>query len=250
MFAWHPLSCEGLYVSNFHDEFLLLRRQDNAGATTLPVLGQRLLNQQFDFVDDVIATEVEICIRLNPHFVEAGFPTVLAELTQVIGQPQANESLRVWHLPICFSSADADAATAADEWSSVEQASRLAREDIIERLLQSELRLAMFGFLPGFAYLSGLPAELHIPRKSNPTTRTRRNAVALGGKYLGVYSLPSPAGWHVVGELGVNLLRYDRLPPIAIQPGDRVRLERINSTQMTQLQTSLTTLSDYNLGVT
>jgi len=248
MFAWHPLSCEGLYVSNFYDEFLLLRRQDDAGATPLPTLGQRLFNQRFDFVDDVIATEAEICIRLNPHFVEVGYSTVLAELTQVIGQPQAEESLRVWRLPICFSSASAD--TSIDGWSSVEQVSRLAREEIIERLLRSELRLAMFGFLPGFAYLSGLPTELHIPRKSNPTTRTRRNAVALGGKYLGVYSLPSPAGWHVVGELGVNLLRYDILPPIAIQPGDRVRLERINSTQLRQLQTSLTTLLDYNSGIT
>lgn len=249
MFAWHPLPCEGLYVCNFYDEFLLLRRQDDAGTTPLPALGQRLLNQQFDFVEDVIATEVEICIRLNPHFVEAGFPTVRVELARAIGQPRANESLRVWHLPICFSSADAENA-AADGWSSVEQVSRLVREEIIERLLRSELRLAMFGFLPGFAYLSGLPAELHIPRKSNPTTRTQRNAVALGGKYLGVYSLPSPAGWHVVGELGVNLLRYDILPPIAIQPGERVRLERINFTQLRQLQTSSTTLLDYNSGIT
>lgn len=244
MFAWHPLSFEGLYVKNFYNEFLLLRRQDDSGATSLPAVGQRLLDQQFDFVDDVIATEIEICIRLNPHFVEVGYLNVLAELSHVIGQPQATEPLRDWRLPIYFSSAEDGASV--DEWSSIEQVSRLSRDEIIERLLRTELRLAMFGFLPGFAYLSGLPTELHIPRKNIPTTRTRRNAVALGGKYLGIYSLPSPAGWHVVGELGVNMLRYDTLPPIAIQPGDRVRLEKINSAQMMQLQTSPTTLLEYN----
>ncbi len=180
------------------------------------------------------------------HFVEVGYPNVLAELSHVIGQPQATEPLRDWRLPIYFSSAEDGASV--DEWSSIEQVSRLSRDEIIERLLRTELRLAMFGFLPGFAYLSGLPTELHIPRKNIPTTRTRRNAVALGGRYLGIYSLPSPAGWHVVGELGVNMLRYDTLPPIAIQPGDRVRLEKINSAQMMQLQTSPTTLLEYNSG--
>ena len=168
----------------------------------------------------------------------------IAELSQVLSQPQATDSLRDWRLPVCFSSANNDATIG--EWSNVEQVTRLSRDAIIERILQAELRLAMFGFLPGFAYLSGLPTELHIPRKGNPTTRTGRNAVALGGKYLGIYSLPSPAGWHVVGELGVGLLRYDELPPIAIQPGDRVRLDRVNSTQLMQLRASSITLLDYN----
>lgn len=244
MSVWHPLTCEGLSVKNFHDEFLLLRRQDEFGGTSLPALGQRLQNQRFNFVDDVIATEVEICIRLNSRFVELGFPRVLVELSELLRQPQAIDSLRNWRLPIYFSSINDDAAF--DEWPSVEQFTRLSRDVIIERLLQAELRLAMFGFLPGFAYLNGLPAELHIPRKSNPTTRSRPNAVALGGKYLGIYSLPSPAGWHVIGELGLNILRHDELPPIAIEPGDRVQLVRINSAQLMQLRTSKTTLLDYS----
>lgn len=247
MSAWHPLSCEGLCIKNFYDEFLLLRRQDESGATSLPALGQRLLNQPFHFVDDVIATEIEICIRLNSHFEEVGYPSVIAELTRLFSHSQATESLKDWRLPICFDLANDNAAI--DDWSNIEHMTQSTRDEIIERLLRTELRLAMFGFLPGFAYLSGLPAELHIARKSNPTTRTRRNAVALGGKYVGVYSLPSPAGWHVVGELGANMLRYDVLPPIAMHPGDRVRLERINSAQLMQLKASSTTLLDYNSGL-
>ncbi len=247
MSAWHLLSCEGLSVKNFYDEFLLLRRQDDAYAMPLPRLGQCLLKQRLPFVDEVIATEIEICLRLNSHFKEFSYPSVMTQLVRALGQVQVAEPQTDWRLPVCFDSAN-DRST-MDDWIEVERATGIAGDEIIERLLQAELRLAMFGFLPGFAYLSGLPEELHVPRKSNPTTRTRRNAVALGSKYLGIYSLPSPAGWHVVGELGVNMLRHDILPPIAISPGDRVRLERISASRLTQLKASSISLSDYNYRV-
>ena len=82
----------------------------------------------------------------------------------------------------------------------------------------------MFGFLPGFVYLQMLPDELQVPRKESPTARTQPNAFAIGGPYAGVYSLPSPAGWNVIGQLQESLLQTDQLPPVSLRPGDRVRL--------------------------
>lgn len=244
MSAWLPLPQAGLQLKNFHDEFLLLRRSDEAQALFLPALGQHLQLQRLSFVDEVIATEVEICIKLNERYPAIGLEGVRTALTHALQQTRDVSATRQWRLPIYFPCADA--AQTTDDWAEIESISGLSREEAIQRLLRSELRLAMFGFLPGFAYLSGLPSELHIPRKHNPATRTARNAVALGGKYAGIYSLPSPAGWHVIGELGVNMLQFDALPPIAMGPGDGVRLERIDEAQLQRLKLEQTTLVDFN----
>lgn len=269
MSNWLPLPTERLYCKNFSDEFLLLRRQYphsaiahsrlNPGTATLPTLGQRVYDHKFPFVDEVIATEVEICLRLKRSFRELGYSRAIGMLCEALKQPLAADTPRDWRLPVYFSADDEGAQidddpakdapqnnAAEGDWSSVEQASGLLREQVVERLLQVEFQLAMFGFLPGFAYLSGLPRELHIPRKRTPATVTPANALALGGKYLGIYSLPSPAGWNVIGRLGVRLMQLDTLPPIPIRPGDRVRLEQIDVEQLQAMQSSGLTLADHN----
>ena len=63
-----------------------------------------------------------------------------------------------------------------------------------------------------------------MPRKDTPDRRAAANSFAVGGAYAGIYSLDSPAGWNVVGEVGVNVLRLDQLPPVSLQPGDVVTL--------------------------
>ncbi len=272
MSAWLPLPTERLVCRNFHDEFLLLRRQHATSSdiqitqrvASLPALGQRIYDLQLAFVDEVIATEVEICLRLNPRFTYVGYAVALGMVCDALKRPLASDAHRDWRLPVYFMSDDhnssssdraiADAATSQtpyrsavqSDWGLVERASGLARAEVIERLLQVELRLAMFGFLPGFAYLSGLPEALHIPRKHTPAIVAPANSLALGGKYLGIYSLPSPAGWNVIGSLGVRLLQSDKLPPIAMRPNDRVRLVRIDAQQLQTMRSSDLDLTAYN----
>jgi len=113
---------------------------------------------------------------------------------------------------------------------------KLSRADYIERLLQTELTVAMFGFLPGFVYFQGLDKSLHVPRKTSPTSRTSPNAFAIGGPYAGVYSLPSPAGWNVLGQIPWSLLQTNKLPPMALQPGDKITLTRVDEEEFTAMQ--------------
>ena len=269
MSDWLPLPTERLCYKNFHGEFLLLRRQHIASTpvhsaldhsalgqdtAALSTLGQRIYDHKFTFVDEVIATEVEICLRLNQHFRELDHSMAIGMLCEALKQTRAGAAPRDWCLPVHFSAANGGAVVdgapadeaAESDWRLVEQSSGLSRGQVIERLLELEFQLAMFGFLPGFAYLSGLPGELHIPRKDTPTTVTPANSLALGGKYLGIYSLPSPAGWNVIGKLGARLMQLDKLPPIAMRPGDRVRLEQIDEEQLQAMNSSGLTLAEYN----
>jgi KipI family sensor histidine kinase inhibitor len=95
---------------------------------------------------------------------------------------------------------------------------------LVAALTGAELTVAFGGFAPGFGYLTGLPAELHVPRRATPRTRVPAGSVGLAGPYAGVYPTASPGGWQLVGRTDAVLFDVDREPPALLHPGVRVRL--------------------------
>ena len=94
---------------------------------------------------------------------------------------------------------------------------------LVEALTTAELTVAFGGFAPGFGYLSGLPDELHVPRRATPRTRVPAGSVALAGPFAGVYPQASPGGWQLVGRTDAVLFDVDRDPPALLAPGTGVR---------------------------
>lgn len=86
-----------------------------------------------------------------------------------------------------------------------------------------EYRVAFCGFAPGFAYLTGLPERLAVPRRDTPRTRVPAGSVALAGPYTGVYPAASPGGWQLLGRTGLPLWDPRREPAALLSPGTRVR---------------------------
>ncbi|WBB73584.1 allophanate hydrolase subunit 1 [Micromonospora sp. WMMD1128] len=95
---------------------------------------------------------------------------------------------------------------------------------VVERLRRTEFRVAFCGFAPGFAYLTGLPPELAVPRLATPRTRVPAGSVALAGPYAGIYPAASPGGWLLVGRTDIPLFDVRADPPARLTPGTRVRL--------------------------
>ncbi|SFF36598.1 sensor histidine kinase inhibitor, KipI family [Blastococcus tunisiensis] len=90
-----------------------------------------------------------------------------------------------------------------------------------------ELTVAFGGFAPGFGYLTGLPADLHVPRRDTPRTRVPAGSVGLAGPFAGAYPRASPGGWQLVGRTDAVLFDVDRDPPALLTPGVRVRLREV-----------------------
>lgn len=99
----------------------------------------------------------------------------------------------------------------------------LPASTIIERHCTAVYTVSALGFMPGFAYLSGLDKSLAIPRRNTPRNRIRAGSVAIGGTSTGVYPADSPGGWHIIGHTPVPLFAPDATPPTYLQPGDTVR---------------------------
>jgi KipI family sensor histidine kinase inhibitor len=98
---------------------------------------------------------------------------------------------------------------------------------VVEALTTAELTVAFGGFAPGFGYLSGLPDELHVPRRATPRTRVPAGSVALAGPFAGVYPQASPGGWQLVGRTDAVLFDVDRDPPALLVPGTAVRFRDV-----------------------
>lgn len=99
--------------------------------------------------------------------------------------------------------------------------------EFIGELCQTPLEVAFLGFTVGFAFLTGLPPHLQMPRLSAPRERVPAGSVALGGPWAGVYPRPTPGGWRIVGHTDAALFDLSRPEPVLWQAGDRVRFARV-----------------------
>ncbi|MEU5903587.1 allophanate hydrolase subunit 1 [Micromonospora sp. NPDC047527] len=95
---------------------------------------------------------------------------------------------------------------------------------VLRRLTDTPFRVAFCGFAPGFPYLTGLPADLALPRLPTPRPRVPAGSVALAGPYAGIYPGASPGGWLLVGRTDLTLFDVDDDPPARLGPGTPVRL--------------------------
>lgn len=109
-----------------------------------------------------------------------------------------------------------DLAFVADAWDT-------DVDGVIERHAGVEFVSAFCGFAPGFAYLSGLPAELAVPRLDSPRPRVPAGSIALAGTWCGAYPTASPGGWRLLGRTEALLWDPDRTRPALLAPGTRVR---------------------------
>lgn len=105
----------------------------------------------------------------------------------------------------------------------VAAACSLSVEKVVSLHSSTEYCVSFCGFAPGFAYLTGLPRELRLARRSSPRPRVTAGSVAIAAEYSAVYPRESPGGWHLIGSTTASMWDVHRDPPALLQPGTRVR---------------------------
>lgn len=221
-----PLSLE-LY----QNDFILIKNRDT-GDTELQRLGAAIYQKRLEYIDEVIVTEQEICLKLNHKF----RPQDMNALLVIEAIPKSRSSEYV--LPVYFN--------ASEDWSFISKHTGLEKEEYIERFLQCEFELAMYGFLPGFLYLKGLDSDLQLPRKSTPDKHIPSQSLAVAGDYAGIYSFASPGGWHIIGSVPCQVHNIPRLPASLLKVGDRVKLKAIDKERYLNIQRQNLNILEYN----
>lgn len=111
----------------------------------------------------------------------------------------------------------------------------LSIEEVIHLHTAQAYRIYMLGFLPGFAYLGGLDAKLHTPRKNTPRLRIPAGSIAIGGEQTGYYPVDSPGGWQIIGQTPLVMFDSNR-PEIKLHAGDRMRFYAIDKLEFQKLK--------------
>ncbi len=119
---------------------------------------------------------------------------------------------------------------------SVASLTNLAVEEVVSLHAQTRFTVYMLGFLPGFAFLGDTPAELHLPRRSEPRVRVPAGSVAIAKQLTGIYPWDSPGGWHILGNCPVPLFDGHLQPPVLFAAGDTVRFRSIDRDEFEALQ--------------
>ena len=99
----------------------------------------------------------------------------------------------------------------------------LTPAEVVRRHSAADYVVYLLGFLPGFAFMGGLPPELATPRRAEPRTAVPARSVGIGGEQTGIYPLVSPGGWQLIGRTSLELFDPSAEPPTLLRPGDHVR---------------------------
>lgn len=122
---------------------------------------------------------------------------------------------------VCYEGAFArDLAAVADQ-------AGLSEEAVINAHLAGAYRVAMYGFSPGYAYLSGVPEQIGLPRKAAPLRGVAAGSVIIAGKQCLVTTLTMPTGWWIIGRSPTRVLTGEAARPFLFDVGDQVRFRRV-----------------------
>lgn len=105
---------------------------------------------------------------------------------------------------------------------------QLPKEKIIQLHSSVIYTVFMIGFVPGFAYLGGMPEVLTSPRKLAPRKAIPAGSVGIAGQQTGIYPLETPGGWQIIGKTPLKLFDVNRTQPSLLKAGDSIKFYPIN----------------------
>lgn len=167
------------------------------------------------------------CSKLMWKAVERWLSESLQSASAVSLPPQ-----RTVEIPVCY-----DAEFAVDI-AAVAASHSLSSAEVVRLHSNAKYVVQMIGFSPGFPYLSGLPAQLHTPRRASPRIKMPVGSVAIGGSQTGIYSLETPGGWNIIGRTPVRLFDPHRDSPCLLRTGDAIRFVAIDRNQFDQFSST------------
>lgn len=169
-------------------------------------------------VTDLVPTFRSLTVHYDPLTADArALGMALLQLADR-EDDRADTSGRRWRLPVCF---DADF---APDLPRVCERAGLPRTQVLDQLLGARFHVYMLGFQPGFPYMGGLPAGLHMPRLPAPRQNVPAQSVAIALDMCAVYPWDSPGGWNLLGRTPVLLFDPAQAErPAMLSAGDEVQ---------------------------
>lgn len=112
----------------------------------------------------------------------------------------------------------------------------LSAVEVVRMHSGGDYQVAFLGFTAGFAYLSGMPEALSMPRLSTPRRTVAAGSVGIAGGQTGIYPTETPGGWRLIGRTPLRMFDPQAPQPTRVVPGDRVRFVCIERAEYDRLE--------------
>ena len=200
----------------FGDSALLVELDDLAQVLDLD---RALSRDRPRWVSDVVPAARTVLVRFDPA--QVALPQVstwidAADIRDLAGPASGAvaDSPASIEIPVRYGGADL---------AEVAALTGLSVDEVIAQHLGGRYTVAFCGFAPGFAYLTGVPAAIRVPRRASPRTEVPVGAVALADEFSAVYPRASPGGWQLIGSTDLPMFDLARDPAVLLSPGTPVR---------------------------
>lgn len=176
---------------------------------------------------ETLPAYTSLTVFYAPEMIRMGnvspFQFVEAHIKNLFGEAPAgnSEPENIISIPVCYE------AEFAPDLELVATSGGLSKEEVIERHLRKIYTVYMMGFLPGFAYMGEVDDTIAAPRKPTPRALVEEGSVGIAGKQTGIYPLPSPGGWQIIGRTPLCLFDLQKSDPFLIRTGDKVQFNAI-----------------------
>lgn len=193
-----------------------------ADSTSAAVLGldRALTRSPPDGVLECIPALVSLLIKFDPLVTDHVQVQKATEALHRTPSLDSNEGT-VREVEVCYEG------EFAPDIAAVAEASGLSVDEVIDCHLQGNYQVRMYGFAPGYAYLSGVPTAIQVPRKAAAVRDIAAGSVLVAGPQCVVTTLKMPTGWSIIGRSPTAILTRDESAPFLFDVGDRVRFKRI-----------------------
>lgn len=191
---------------------------------------QRISRAAIRGVIDVVPAEAMVLVTFDARGLNdahAEQEVLSALLTSRVDE--TGDAVNLIEVPVCYEP------ECAPDLADVANLLAMSVREVVTLHTSAEYIVKFVGFVPGFAYLTGLPAQLHVPRLDSPRPRVAAGSVAIAGDQAGVYPSDVPGGWRLIGRTPVLMFDATRERPALLSHGDRVKFVEIDATDFHKL---------------
>ncbi|GHC56603.1 allophanate hydrolase [Gemmobacter tilapiae] len=187
-------------------------------------MDRALTADPFAGLQEVVPGLVGLMVVFDPQLCD--HDQVRAQITKRLGQlSSAFDRPRQHKIPVCYDSAF------GPDLVDVAQQTGLSVETVIAAHTSSRFEVTIYGFAPGYAYLSGLDQSLRLDRKPSPKRGVPAGSVVIAGGQCLITTLTMPTGWWILGQSPQPILTGDGARPFLFDVGDKVSFHRISRAQ-------------------
>ena len=192
-------------------------RIDDATHAAVLALDRALAAKPFAGFAEAVPAYVNLLVRFDPMVTDHR-AVEAALLVLIIATPPGSMQGERRVVDVVYDGPDLD---------EVARRSGLSREAVIAAHLGGDYQVALYGFAPGYAYLSGVPKAIALPRKEAAVRGVAAGSVIIAAGQCIVTTLTMPTGWWIIGHSPTVILDPQGARPFLFDVGEPVAFRRV-----------------------